>query len=451
MIVLTVGTEIKENLIKIQFMKAKIFFIGVLSAFVFTTSHAQWNWPDDREKAEEKNALYTDSFKQGNFREAANHLSWLLTEVPNLNKSIYIHGVIIYNGMASEETDKDKALKTVFQDSVLALYDLRIKYFGEEDKVLNRKAYDAYKYYSRDKSRYQELFTLFKSTFELNGNKVMDINLLPYMDIMRRYKVSGGNISDQEILDIYEEIVKITNYKIDQGKNVDRLKVVLDKVNELLVSTIDVDCEFVKNTLGPKLKAEPDNLKLAKNILRLSFAGKCMELEVSVAAAKIVQKNEPRFALAKLIGQSAAARKDYETAVIYLEESVELTDDNTKKGESLYSLAIIQTNLDRNVSARDYARKAVSADPTLKDAYRLIGNLYYNSFDNCKRGDNPIHDQGVYFAAYDMFKLAGDGSGMNRAKAQFPTMEQIFTWDLQVGDRFKVGCWINQTVSIQKR
>ena len=431
-------------------MKAKIFFTGLLGLLFFSTANAQWNWPDDKATAEEKNALYTDNFKQGNYRAAANHLSWLLANAPNLNKSIYINGVKIYNGLAGEATDNAK--KIAFQDSVLLLYDLRIKYFGDEGKVLNRKAFDAYKYYKGDKDRYEELFMLFKSTFELNGNKVMDMNLLPYMDIIRRYKISDGNISDQEVLDIYEEIVKITNYKImTVKKNVDRLKIILDKINELLVQTIDVDCEFVKNTLGPKLEAEPDNLKLAKNRLRLSFAGKCMELEVSIKAAKIVQKNEPRFGLAKLIGQSAAARKDYVTAVTYLEESIELTDDNTQKGDSYYALAIIQSNLDRNVSARDYARKAVSADPTKKEAYKLIGNLYYNSFNDCKKGVNPIHDKAIYIAAYDMFKRAGDSSGMSRARQQFPTMEEIFTWDMKVGDTYKVGCWINQTVSIQKR
>lgn len=430
-------------------MKAKIFIIGIFGLLLFSTANAQWNWPDDRATAEEKNALYTDNYKQGNYRAAANHLSWLLNNAPNLNKSIYIHGVKIYNGLASEESDNAK--KIVFQDSVLLLYDLRIKYFGEEGNVLNRKAYDAYKYYKGDKNRYEEMFTLFKSTFELNGNKVMDINLLPYMDVVRRHKVSGGNITEEEVLDIYEEIVKITNYKIDQGKNVERLRVVLDKVNELLVSTIDVDCNFVENTLGPKLAEEPDNLKLAKNILRLGFAGKCMDSEVFLEGAKVVQKNEPEYGLAKLIGQTAASKKDFDTAIKYLEESVELTDDYTKKGDSYYSLAIIQTNLDRKVSARDYARKAVAVDPTKKDAYKLIGNLYFNSFNECKKGQNPVHDKAIYIAAYEMFRLAGDGAGMSRAKGQFPTMEEIFTWDMHEGDSYKVGCWINETVSIKKK
>ena len=431
-------------------MKAKIFLIGLIGILFSNAAHAQWNWPDDRAKAETQNALYTDGYKQGNYRLAADHLMWLLVNAPNLNKSIYIHGVKIYDGLASEESDKDK--KRVFQDSVLLLYDLRIIHFGDEGSVLNRKAYDAYKYYSQVKSKYEELFILFKSTFELNGNKVMDINLLPYMDVVRRYKVSGGNISDEEILEIYEEIVKITNYKIEfVQKNVERLKVILDKVNGLLVSTIDVDCEFVKTTLGPKLVAEPDNLKLAKNILRLSFAGKCMDLDVFIDAAIVVQKNEPAYGLAKLIGQTAASKDDFETAIIYLLESIELVDDNTKKADSYYQLAIIQSNQHKRVSARDYARKSVAADPTKKEAYKLIGNLYYNSFSDCKKGVNPVHDKAVYMAAYDMFRRAGDTSGMSRAKAQFPTMEDIFTWDIKEGSEYKVGCWINTTVKIQKR
>jgi hypothetical protein len=232
-------------------MKSKFFLVGLIVILFIGNANAQWNWPDDKAKAETKNALYTDSFKQGNFRAAANHLSWLLINAPDLNKSIYINGVKIYDGLASEATDEAK--KVVYQDSVLLLYDLRIKHFNQERQVLNRKAYDAYKYYSHDKDRYQELFTLFKSTFELNGNKVMDINLLPYMDVVRRFKVSGGAVTDEEVLEVYEEIVDITNYKIEVvKKNTDRLKVVLDKVNELLVSTIDVDCDFVENTLGPK-------------------------------------------------------------------------------------------------------------------------------------------------------------------------------------------------------
>lgn len=434
-------------------MKAKIFIFSILGVLLFGTylrAQSTWNWPDDRKTAEVKNALYTDNFRQGNYRAAANQLSWLLINSPNLHNSIYINGVKIYSGMAASE--KDQAKKIIYQDSVLLLYDMRIKYFDNEAKVLNRKAYDAYKYYSKDKSRYEELFNLFKNTFELNGNKVMNSNLLPYMDVVRRYKLSGGKITDDEVLDIYAEITQIIVFKIEKvGKNVDKLRKIQDNVNDLLVGTINVDCDFVDKNLGPKLKADPENLKLAKNILRLSFAGKCMSLDVALDAAKVVQANNPEYALAKMIAQLCAAKKDFTSAQNYYEEAIDLTDENTKKADAYYSLATIMASDGKKVTARNYARKALDADPTKKDAYKLIGDLYYNSYKDCKKGENPIYDRAVYLAAYEMYRKAGDGTAMNRAKEQFPTMEEIFTWNMKVGDKIKVGCWINETVSVQKR
>ena len=135
-------------------MKERIFSTGfLLILFLLTSARIQaqpgWKWPaGQEEKAQEKNALYTDAFKQGNYRKAANNLSWLLANAPDLNTSIYINGVKIYDGLASEEKDPTK--KEVYEDSVMALYDLRIKYFDNEAYVLNRKAFDAYKYFKDD-------------------------------------------------------------------------------------------------------------------------------------------------------------------------------------------------------------------------------------------------------------------------------------------------------------
>jgi hypothetical protein len=432
-------------------MKSRLASLGLcflLAAGIETNAQTGWNWPEDKATAEEKVALYTDNFKTGNYRRAADHLTYLIKNAPNLNKSIYINGVKIYDGLAAEETDPAK--KKQYQDSVLLLYDMRIKNFGEEGAVINRKAYDAYRYHKDDQSRYEELYNLFSNAVELNGNNIMDINLLPYMDITRKYKLSGGKVSDDKVLEIYEEIMNILQFKKTKEPN-DRLNVIEESVNELLVATITVDCDFVANTLGPKLAAQPDDLKLAKNILRLAFAGKCLDRDISLQAAKVVQKHEPEYGLAKLIGQYCAAREDFDCAISYYEESIELTDDNTKKADSYYSLAVLHSSMGKKVSARDHARKAISFDPTKKEAYTLIGNLYFNSFNDCKRGENPVHDRAVYIAAYEMYSRAGDQDAMRRAREQFPSMEEIFTYNMQVGEAFRVGCWINEDVSIQKR
>ena len=77
--------------------------------------------------------------------------------------------------------------------------------------------------------------------------------------------------------------------------------------------------------------------------------------------------------------------------------------------------------------------------------------MYYNSFNDCKGLENPVHDKAVYMAAYEMFRRAGDSAGMKRAQAQFPTMEEIFTYNIEEGSSYKIGCWINETVKIKKR
>jgi tetratricopeptide (TPR) repeat protein len=432
-------------------MKFKIFVTGCLLALLYTSAEAQpgWNWPEDKAKAEEKVALYTDFYKQGNFRRAANELGWLLRNAPDLNKSIYINGVNIYDELATAESDPQK--KIAFQDSVLQLYDLRIQYFNEESKVLNRKAFDAYKYFKDEPSKYGDLYALFQNTFKLNGNNVMANNLLAYMDVVRRHKVSGGDISDDDVLGIYDDLVNILDFKITKGKDVDQLNTIREQVDNLLVATIEVDCDFVENTMGPKLQQNQDDLKLAKNILRLSFAGKCMDRPVAIEAAKVVQNHEPEYGIAKLIAQSCASKEDFECAVKYYEESLELTDDNTKKADSYYTLAVISANQKQKSSARDYALKAVQMDPSKKEAYSLIGNLYMGSFNECKQGQNPVDDRAVFLAAYEMFRAAGDNQGMAQAKAQFPTMEEIFSWNMEVGQSIRVGCWINESVAIKKR
>ena len=132
----------------------KSFFLALL--IVTFEAHAQFNWPEDRATAEEKNAYYTDNMKSGNYKATIPALQWLMNNAPDLNPSIYINGAKIYEGLADAE--KDPKQKIIYADSALIMYDLRIKYFNDEAKVLNRKAFKAYKYQKGRKEKYQELF-----------------------------------------------------------------------------------------------------------------------------------------------------------------------------------------------------------------------------------------------------------------------------------------------------
>jgi tetratricopeptide (TPR) repeat protein len=440
------GKLIKLYVMKSTFLTLAIILVGFSYVFAQTPG---WNWPEDRQTAEEKNVIYTDMMKLGNYKLAVPPLSWLLVNAPDLNESIYINGAKIYENLV--ETEKDESKKKVYQDSAILMYDLRIKYFNDEAAVLNRKAFTAYKFFKDDKEKYQELFELYQKTFELNKNNVWDQNLLSYMDIVRRYKLTGGSISDEQVLEIYDEIVEIIQFKVDQGKNVDRLEIINDNVDKLLAATVKVDCDFIQNTLGPKLQEDPSDLKLAKNIFKLSMAGKCLDSPIFLEAVRVMFEQEPNFGLAKLIGDRSYASGDFDLALQYYGEAVKLTEDNVKIADIYFKEADIKSRQDKKSAARDFAKMALTADPSLKKAWTLIGNLYYTSYSDCKKGENIVEDRAVYFAAYEMYRKAGDQEAMRSAKAQFPLMEEIFTYNMEVGQPIKVGCWINEVVTIQRR
>ncbi len=418
-----------------------LMFLAVSGAF----AQNGWNWPEDKTTAEEKNVLYTDAYKTGNFEKALESLSWLHEHAPDLNPSIYINGAKIYEGLAQKS--QDAAGKLAFQDKALEMYDLRIKYFNQEANVLNRKASSAYKFFRANKAKYPELLQLFDKALELNGPKFFDGNTVAYMDLIRRYQKSGGTLTDDDILERYDRISSVLSTK--KGEKYETMQ---GQIDGMLSEIVTVDCDFVEKNLGSKYKEEPSNTKLAKKIIQLSLSGKCTDSPLFMDAAKGVFEAEPDFGMAKVIGLKCKGNGDNACASKYLNKALELTEDNTKKGEIYLALAGLEVDRGSKSGARDFYRRAVSADPSLAGrAYASIGNLYFSSYNGCKAGISKVDDRGCYLAAYEMFKRAGNTSAMNRAKDQFPSKEEVFLEGKAVGGSLSVGCWIGESVTIQTR
>lgn len=429
-------------------LKVFLFVVAIGGLTISGFSQESWNWPDDKETAVEKNAMYTDALRLNSYGDAVEPLQWLLDNAPDLNESIYINGVKIYENL--EKNEADAAKKGEYQEKVLELYDKRIEFFGNEGSVLNRKAYSAYKYYKNKRAKYKDLFDLYEKTYDLNGDKVGTNNLVAYMDVLRRYKASGGPLSDEDILDRYDKVMQIIDAKIARGESESKLNKNREFVDKLLTSMVKVDCEFITNKLGTKL-AEGNDLVLAKKIMALSIAQNCTGEAVFLDAAKVVQEMEPTFGVAKIIGTNLSAAGNIDEAVTYFNQAIELTDENSKKAEIYYILALQYRQRGQKATAKRYALKTVETDGSRRDAYKLIGDLYFTSFNDCKKGENPVSDRAVYLAAFEMYQRAGDNKMMEAAREQFPSVTDIFQWNMEEGQSITIDCWFKETVTLQKR
>lgn len=427
-----------------------MFLLGTLGlAQAQGQSDSNFKWPENKKTAVEKNAYYSDAKDMGNFREAANALYWLLVNAPDLNPAIYINGAEIYSELADKENDAAK--KQVLQDSVLTMYDLRVQYFGNEADVLDRKAFYAYKYDKDEKDKLAELYDLLTRVVELNGNKTSYPNAVALMDVVRRHKLLNKAITDEKALEHYDQVMEILDYHAEQGVDaatIDKYKGIVD---DMLVNTVTIDCQFVEKNFGPKMEANPEDLDIAKKVVSLLKAGNCFDTQLFLSAVERIHAKEPSFQLAELIAKRKLAEKDYAAAEKYYDEAVKLTDDPAKRGEIYFDLAQTFAKLGRKSESRSMAFKAIESDPNLASkAYTHVGNLYLNS-QECYNQTSLVEDRSIYLAAHKMYQKAGNTQAMAQAAKQFPSGEEIFNEDMQVGDQIKVGCWINETVTLQKR
>ncbi|MEM6642016.1 MAG: tetratricopeptide repeat protein [Bacteroidota bacterium] len=435
-------------------MKRICYAALIFMASLPLVSQEGWNWPEDPEilsQAKEKQAYYKLLIATSEHAKALKELNWIYENNPELHQTIYIEGVKCLEEIMKETEDKTR--KEQLKDSILWMYDQRIKYFDNDANTMDRKAYQAFQLYYKSPAKYPMLVTLYEKAYEMNGAEISDFNLNSYMLLAKLYhQRDAEKMPAEKVLDIHSQISEIIETKRKNGVSPERLKKEQDKTDAWL-SSIDgiLTCAFIEEKLVPKFKANPNDLATAKKIFKYSVQAKCTDQPFFLEASEPVFKEQPTFTLANAIGSRYLSNGDYSKSLAFFEKAVELATTQEEKFDALMGKASIQSKKGNKTRARSIAYEALSAKPGSPEAYNLIGNLYFTSFDDCAGRKSKVLDRAVFIAAYDMYAKAGNSSQMNAAKQQFPSKEEIFTEAYETGQSITVGCWINETVSLKTR
>ena len=432
----------------------KLFISCFLLLSILSTVSAQdgWNWPEDPNlyaTAQEKQAFSRVSMQLENYQDVYQSLAWLYQNNPNLHESIYIDGANAVEKLI-QQTSVESYKKTLI-DSLLIIYDLRLQYFDNQADVMGRKAYAAFKQYYNQPAQYPLLATLYDTAYNLSPDRFAFFNMTPYMTLAKYYyQRKPDEMPATRVLDIHDRI----SYSIAAQMNADpeKMKREQDKVDALLSSMGDLlSCDFIASKLVPKLEANPNDLNTAKKIFSYSLKAKCTDEDYFLTAGNLVYANTPSYELANALGNKHLAKNETDKALGYFQKALELTDDPEKLYDTHYNLALAYSKAGQKINSRKAAYEALTVKPLDKKAYNLIGNLYFTSFAECKSGVSIIQDRAVYIAAYHMYQKAGNTEQMQACKEQFPSSEEIFNENREVGQEVAVGCWIGETVKIQRR
>ena len=306
------GGSLNAGMIKVFIMNTSRTLNGLVFFLLFASGlHAQavWNWGENEALAKEKNTVYTDELKKKNYEGALAPLEWLLTNTPDLNKSIYINSGKIYGALVKNE--KEPAKREEYIQRGLELFDKRMELYGEKENVMERKALFAYQAYNKNEEKYKLVFDLYEEAFRLKGKKMNRGNLVAYMNMLYKCKRAGEEFTDEEILNIYSAITEALEAQKEASDEAKAKKIAgsIETVDKLFVGTkIKIDCAFIENRLGPQLE-ETGDINLAKKIFHLALKGKCTDSPVVLKAAKIIHESTPTYAIAEVSRPKACAVK----------------------------------------------------------------------------------------------------------------------------------------------
>lgn len=433
-------------------MKIKIAIIGCLSFLMVGLVQAQdgWNWPEDPEmeaKAHELNAAYNDYMNSEDYLKAKNPLVWLLNNAPDLNEALYINGVKVYEGAAEQATDEAEI--GVYQDSVLMIYDLRKELYDNEHQWIANKAYYAYKYYKGKKEKVGVATDLFERTIEIHGKLDPSQLNAAYFDAIYRNFMYNKAYTPDEVIEKYEFITGKLDEDEAAGINTASSRGTLDQ----LLNAMDIiNCEFIESNMGPKLDADPTNLKLAKQIFQYAIKEKCTSSEIFLKALETIDNDNPTFTTSQVRGMRYMQNHDYAKAGELFEKALTLASTDEERAEIHWDMAKVNANLGSKSQARSSALKSAELNKELKsEAYSFVGGLIMSSSNSCRGGQSRVKDYSLFIAAYNAYAVAGDSKGMANAKARFPSKEELFTEGFQVGQTINTGCWVGQTVTLATR
>lgn len=407
-------------------------------------------------------SLFREPVKQKNYKDAYKPWKWVYENCPCASQFTFVDGVKIMEYRLEQE--KDPARRNAIIDSLLGIYDARIKYFpinpsngqSQVGSILTRKALDCFTY-KPDKP--EEAFEIIKRAIELDGAEVLPNGLQLYIEAAIEM-VKKEQADKTLVVDVYDQLSDLMDIAMDnaQSDSAAIKKYFLIKNNIEVLFEPFATCEDLVNIYQSKFEQSPNDTTLLMKITKILDKKQCTDKELFFAATENLHKIKPSANSAYLMAIKYMKEEKWDIAKSYLEESLDLykPDELNKKARAYHLLGQIYLN-EKNYSAtRNMAQKILEINPNNGEAYILIGDAYALSAAQC--GDNELTKRTPYWAAVDKYIQARrlDPRVEETAKKRiatyssyFPSMETIFFYGLKEGESYKVECWINETTTVR--
>ena len=390
-------------------------------------------------------SYYQEYYKQKNYDSALPNWRKAYAVCPaTASQNMFIHGTTLMTRLYNKT--KDPAMKSAIVDTILTLQDKRMAAYPKNRlSILNNKGQHIINYRSSDAAYTYENLGAIVNELGPQANGPLQVNLLQAAIALYR----ENKLSADDVIATYDKVtenVDNANPKSDAEKE-DNLKVKAT-IESIFADSKVASCENLLAIFGPRYEAEPENLAVVSNIVKLmNSAEDCTSNDLYLKAVTSMYKLDPSYNSAYYLYRLNASRGNIDAALKYVDEAIayEASDASTDAGYSFEAATFCFKN-GRLAKAYSYASKAQELDESISGkAFFLMGQIW--GATSC--GGDEIEKRAHYWVAVDYLNkakaadasLASDCNSLIASYSRyFPQKAEAFMYDVVDGNSYTVNC-----------
>lgn len=400
--------------------------------------------PEEQQENVMNYNFFRDAYNNKDYDEAIKYLPGLLAGAPMATQNLYIYAVGIYDNRILKATSA--AEKKARVDSLMMIYDLRMKNFGDKEqsapaKVLPMKAQAFMDYRPTDRMGVRKVFR--DALAELSNSVDADFVNLYFNELTNDYK--NDEIEADEYLEEYDKMEALmllpNNAENTEAKST---------FEALFISSGAANCENLEKMFRPRVAAAPDDVDVLKKTVQYLTRGNCKG-EFYGEVAENYYKLQPSSETAMILAAYFEEKKDFSKSLQYLKAAIENENDPESKLKLCIRISASELGSGNIRGAADFARQAIAINSESGLAYYFLAQAYAQGANACSGFDR----QAAFWIVYDTFAKArslvkpGDAvsasdieSQMGSYRGGFPTKEEAFFRGLSDGQSYHVSCGI---------
>ena len=429
-------------------MKKIVLLISVAAMALLGSSKvsAQGKYGPDSTECIKYLSYYTEYYKQKNYDAALPNWRQAYKYCPPTARySMLSDGTTLVRNLI-QKNQNNPVYKAQLVDSLMTLYNQRVEYWPKyATSSLNNMALDMYNYMKDEPAKLLEGLT---NVIDQIGAKTRpNIFLFQISTAVDLYKL--GMLDPETVIGIYDTGIKYLGEIVPKNDVEARsIEKTITDFESVFISSQVASCDNLIALFTPRYEADPQNLDLSKNIVKMmGNAEDCMDNDLFLNAIQTVYNLEPSYSSAFYLYRLYSNRGDYDNAVKYMEEAIASAEsDSATDADYLYQLAAFSFKNGKSAKAYESAQKAVELDASIAGkAYMLMGTIWGSTV--C--GGNEIERRAPYWVAVDFMQkaknadpaLAEDANNYIRQySAYYPQTAEAFMYDVTDGQSYTVSC-----------